>query len=187
MSYQKIKGVMRDGITPHFIQVDSEGRVVVSPGRRKDVLVKKTVIGGACTAGDVISESATTGTYWEFDFGGTGYLTKAQAVLEAANKTERLRLWLFSYPPTCTTLDNVVSTAPLAADVPYLVGYIEFPAMSSEPATALSVTIATPSTPGNAPLLFNKTIIYGILSGRDGVTLTNVPLSIILSADMEAI
>ncbi len=31
MAYQKIKGVMSDGKTPHFIQVDSKGRLVMSP------------------------------------------------------------------------------------------------------------------------------------------------------------
>jgi hypothetical protein len=31
MSYTKVKGVMADGYTPRFVQVDSEGRVVGSP------------------------------------------------------------------------------------------------------------------------------------------------------------
>ncbi len=31
MAYQKIKGVMSDGKTPRFVQVDSEGRLVMSP------------------------------------------------------------------------------------------------------------------------------------------------------------
>ena len=152
---------------------------------KKDVLTTKTVIGGACTAGDVISEHATTGTDWDFDFGGTGYITKAVAVLAAANKTERLRLWLFNTPPTSEVNDNVASDAPVAADVPYLVGYIDFPAMSSSPATAFSVTVASPSTFGNLPLSFDKPVIHGILSGLDGVTLTNVLLSIHLFADTE--
>lgn len=152
---------------------------------KKTVLTTKTVIGGACTAGDVISEHATTGTDWDFDFGGTGYITKAVAVLAAANKTERLRLWLFDAPPTSAVNDNVASTAPLAADVPYLVGYIDFPAMSSEPTTAFSATVAVPSTVGNLPLAFNKSVLYGILIGRDAVTLTNVLLSIHLFAEME--
>jgi hypothetical protein len=31
MAYQKIKGMMSDGKTPRFVQVDAEGRIVVSP------------------------------------------------------------------------------------------------------------------------------------------------------------
>ena len=31
MSYQKIKGVMSDGITSRYLQVDSEGRLVFTP------------------------------------------------------------------------------------------------------------------------------------------------------------
>ena len=82
---------------------------------RRDVLTTKTIIGGAAAALDVVSENATTGTDWDFDFGGTGYITKAIITIATTTLTERLALFLFSKPPTGEVNDNVASDSPVAA------------------------------------------------------------------------
>lgn len=156
-----------------------------TPTHKKDVLTTKTIIGGAATALDVVSEHATTGTDWDFDFGGAGYITKAIVTIATTSLTERLALFLYSVPPTGEVNDNVASDAPLAADIPYFVGVIDFPALVDRAAGGPSYAVATPSTTGNLPIGFETNKIYGILVGLDGGTLGNVLCSIHLFADME--
>ncbi len=152
---------------------------------KKDVLQTKTIIGGAATANDVISENASTGTDWDFNFGGTGYITKGVVTIATHGLTERLRLRLYSVPPTSTQLDNAADTGPLAADIPNLVGWIDFPPMTDTSAAGVSYTMATPSTTGNLPIAFDAYTLYGTLIGLDGGTLGNVLCSIHLFGDME--
>lgn len=154
-------------------------------GHKRDVLTTKTIIGGAATALDVVSEHATTGTDWDFDFGGAGYITKAIVTIATTSLTERLALFLYSVPPTGVVDDNVASNAPLAADIPYFVGVIDFPALVDRAAGGPSYAVASPSTTGNLPLGFETNKIYGILVELDGGTLGNVLCSIHLFADME--
>ena len=150
-----------------------------------DVVTTKTIIGGAATANDVISNSADAGTDWDFYFGGTGYITKGIVTIATHGLTERLRLFLYSVPPTSTQNDNVASTDPLAADIPNLVGWIDFPAMTDTSAAGISYTMATTSTTGNLPITFDAYTLYGTLIGLDGGTLGNVLCTIKLFADME--
>ncbi|KKK60052.1 hypothetical protein LCGC14_3028210, partial [marine sediment metagenome] len=71
----------------------------VTGSQRRTVPVQKTMIADAKAAGDVYSENATTGTDWDFDFGGTGYITKG-VIVHDAQMSERFVLYLFSQPPT---------------------------------------------------------------------------------------
>ena len=149
----------------------------------KTISVAKTMLAAAKAAGDVVSENATTGTDWDFDFGGTGYITKA-VITHDATLTDRLRLYLFSQPPTSETDDNVANTSPLTADQGFFLGTIDFPAFQSQ-GTGDAFTVATPSTTGNLPLAFDSPVIYGILVTRDGITTVAEALTINLTADME--
>ena len=147
------------------------------------ISVAKTMLAAAKAADDVISENATTGTDWDFDFGGTGYITSA-VITHDATLTDRVRLFLFSQPPTSETDDNVANTSPLTADQGFFLGTIDFPAFQSQ-GTGDAFTVATPSTVGNLPLAFDSPVIYGILVTRDGITTVAEALTINLTADME--
>lgn len=155
----------------------------LSGSHLKTISVAKTMIADTKAANDVISENSSTGTDWDFDFGGTGYITKA-VVIHDATLTDRLRLYLFSQPPTSETDDNVVNTSPLTADQGFFLGTIDFPAFGSQ-GTGDAFAVATPSTTGNLPFAFDSSIIYGILVTRDGITTVAEALTINLTADME--
>ena len=151
---------------------------------KKTVLVTKTVVGGANAADDVISENASTGTDWDFNFGGTGKITKAIITCATNAIVPVTELQLYSAPPTCNLNDNVASTGPIAADIPYFMGVINLPAMTDS-GTSQSFAIATPSlTTSNLPLDFDSSNLYGVLVDKTGATWGNVLVSIFLSADM---
>ena len=150
---------------------------------RKTVSVQKTMIADTKGAGDVYSENATTGTDWDFDFGGTGYITKG-VIMHDAQMSERFVLYLFSQPPTSETDNNVANTSPLTADALFFLGAIEFPAMSYIQ-TGDAISVVTPSDLGHLPFLFDSPVVYGILVGQDGDTTVAEALTITLSADME--
>ena len=155
-----------------------------SISHKKTVLTTKTLIGGANAADDVVSEHGSSGTDWDFDFGGTGYITKA-IITSATNAiTPRAELQLYTTPPTCNLNDNGASTGPVAADVPFLVGTIDFPALHDS-GTSHSFAVATPSTTGNLPLMFDAPVLYGVLVSKDAATWGNALVSILLSGDME--
>lgn len=140
----------------------------------------KSLVGGACVAGDVLSESTSNGSAWTFDRiakknGGDGYIVKAHALLQTTAKTPRLVLFLFTKPPTCVVNDNVENTALLLADRSFYVGKIDLPAME-DIGTGVSEAVATPSTVGNLPLAFtcasDSAELYGIVATRDDVNPT---------------
>ena len=149
---------------------------------RKTVSVQKTMIADAKAAGDVWSENAGTGTAWVFDFGGTGYITNATIMHDAAI-TERFKFFLSSQPPTGETDDNKANTSPVTADALFTLPPIEFDPMSFV-GTGDALTSATPSTPGNLPIMFNRPRVYGILVGLDGATAVAEALTITLHAEM---
>ena len=184
MAYQKIKGMMSDGKTSRYVQVDGRGRLVLAPrgvGKLKLVsLTKQLAAASAYDANDVISENASTGTSWRFEIvarenGGSGYIVKAQAISESESVTPRLTLYLFNVAPTAALNDHAANTNPDLADIPNYVGRIDFPAMEAL-GTTDSNTIATPSTSGNLPLAFecayNSDDLYGVLVTRDAYTQT---------------
>uniref|UniRef100_A0A6M3IG19 Uncharacterized protein n=2 Tax=viral metagenome TaxID=1070528 RepID=A0A6M3IG19_9ZZZZ len=152
---------------------------------KKNVLTTKTLVGGANSAFDVVSNSVDAGTDWDFDFGGTGKITKAILDIGTTALTAEYSLHLFSTPPTCNLHDNVANTSPVTADVPYFVGAIEFSALRDYGTTGHSYSVATISTPGNLALPFDTPILYGVLIAVDAHTPGNVLGSIHLFADME--
>lgn len=151
---------------------------------RKTIVTTQTLVGGASSAGDVVCSSITTGVTWDFNFGGTGYITKAILDIATTSLTPLMTLYIYSSAPTCELRDNVANTGPVAADVPYLIGQIDFPAMTSK-GTGHSYTIATPGTSGNLPIAFDSPILYCVLVDGTGSTLGNVVGTITLTADMD--
>lgn len=152
-------------------------------GRVKTVSVTKALVGGACIAGDVLSESTTAGAAWTFaaiagENGGSGYITKVHAILETAAKTPRLVVFLFIATPTCTLNDNAPNTALLHTDLANYVGKVDLPAMETIPAAGAgdSEAVATPSTTGSLPLAFTCASgaddLYAVVATRDAVTPT---------------
>ena len=132
---------------------------------------------GDYAAEDVMSESASAGTVWEFpdlvsDKGGHGYITKAMAFLSTTALTPRIALYLFDEAPTSALNDNVANTAVLIADRLHYQGRILLPAMGD--LGGESEAIATPSTSGNLPLEFkcgpDSRSLFGIAVTRDAIT-----------------
>lgn len=151
---------------------------------RKTVQTSQTMLATAKTTDEVISHSTSAGVDWDFAFGGTGYITKAW-IANSADITPRLRLYLFSRPPTGALNDELANTNPVTADLPYFLGCIDFPAMQQQ-GTGDAFALATPSTTGNLPLEFDSLIIYGVLVQRDAsATFTATAFTIALTADME--
>ena len=150
---------------------------LATKGIIKSVGVRKVLIAAAdYAAEDVLSENATTGNSWAFNGvvlqkGGSGYITKAQALCSTTALTPRLTLYLFTAVPTSALADNGANTAVLAADVAKYVGKIDFPAM--EDLGGFSETLVSPSTTGNLPLGFtcagDSDTLYGILVTRDAI------------------
>lgn len=134
------------------------------------------------TANDVLSESASAGTDWDFTdvarSGSYGVIVGAKVQSESESVTPRLRLFLFNAAPAnCNLNDNAANTAPDASDTAgACLGFIDFPAMSSL-GTTDSIAVATPNTPAsNIPLPFkcaaSSNTIYGVLVTRDDFTQT---------------
>ncbi len=164
------------------------------PAVIKRVSLTKAITGGAEGANDVLSESATNsvGTSWLFAIvarsnGGSGYITKAEAISESEGVTPRLTLFLFNATPTSELDDNAANTAPDSNDLAKYIGSIDFPALESL-GTTDSVSIATPSTVGNLPLSFTCASgaddLYGVLVTRDIFTQTaGDDLTIVLTTE----
>ena len=155
----------------------------VSTGTPKTIQVSKLMIADAKGAGDVVSESASAGTDWDFAFGGIGKITQAVITHDAAITTN-FSLLLFNNPPTGMKNDNVANTSPLTADVPYYLGRIDWMDMSYT-GTGDASAMCTVTTSGGLPIEYNTPTIYGILVTVDGVTLVAEDLTIALTARME--
>ena len=158
-------------------------------GKHKNVVVvSKTLEAlGAYTAFDIISETdtASAGTDWDFDFGGTGIITNASIHHPTTANTSGVSLFLYSRPPTCELDDNAPSNQVLAADAPFFLGVIEFPVFTDD-LTLPSRSVVSTSTVGGLPILFDTPVIYGVAMTRGGFDYADATLlTIILSADME--
>ncbi len=149
-------------------------------GVLKTVTTFKYLVGGLCSAEDVLSESVSVATPWTFPDmarlnGGGGYIVKATALLQTTALTPRLTLFLFRETPTSTLLDNVANTAVILGDRHIFVDCIDFPAME-DLGTGMSQAIATPSGFNNLPIPFecayNSSGLKGIVVARDAVTPT---------------
>lgn len=136
-----------------------------TPSHMKTIVASKTLeCEGGYSDEDVMSETDTNteGTDWDFDFGGVGKIVKAVAHHPTTALTFGMTLFLFTAPPTSELDDNAANTAPAAADAPYFVGTIVFPAMS-DLGSGPSYSVATPAlTTANLPLYFDAPKLYGI-------------------------
>ena len=153
---------------------------------------KALAAAGDYAAEDVLSESATTGQVWIFKDmagkdGGSGFIVKAQALLQTTALTPRVTLYLFTAMPTTNLIDNTANVAPAFANWEIYAGRIDFNALSD--LGGMSEAIATPSTGGNLPLSYvcahGSNDLYGILVTRDAITgevATNT-LAIVLEAE----
>lgn len=164
MPYSKMKGVMADGKSYRYLQVDAEGRLVISPESSvtvKKIRVRKQLAAGSSNhdAGDVMSESATdgVGTAWTFRDaaripGGSGRIIQATADTQVEGQTHKIALQVYTKYPTCELDDDSSAASPNPTDAPYFVDEILLPALHSRGDN--SYTTATPSTAGNLPLTF---------------------------------
>lgn len=154
------------------------------PNKIKTVSDQKILVGGACSAEDVLSESISVGKPWSFPGiartkGGAGYIVKAVALLQTTALSPRLTLFLFKDTPTSALNDNVANTAVIIGDRNIFIGQIDFPGMEDLGA-GMSGAISTPSKAGGLPLAFecsdNSTTLKGIVVSRDAVTPTALDL-----------
>ncbi len=154
--------------------------------RKKTVLTSKTIVDGSHSADDVVCEDADNGegTDWDFDFGGTGYITKAVILCAKTGIAPYLELQLYSSPPTCELDDNAAATGPVAADAPYFLGDICFHVMK-DTGTGHSFAVATPSPACRLPLEFDAPKLYGVLIDKSGTDFDASLMTILLTADMD--
>ena len=157
----------------------------------KTVKVQKTLEAeGSYSSNDVMSESDTNGegTTWDFEMGGTGRINRAVIVSATTGLTAVLTLHLYTAPPTCELDDNAANTGPLVADLASYLGYISFPALTSQGGP--SFTQVTPSVvytvPGNLPFGFDKSKLYGVLVDGTGQDFgDDTTLDVILTAELD--
>ena len=186
MIYREIKGLMADGKTMRTVQVDAGGRLVIAPESSvtiKKIRVRKQIEANsnAHSAGDILSESDTNGagTAWTFPNaaripGGAGRIMKATADTQVEGQTHRIALHVYTQYPTSELDDNAAAASPNPADGPFFVDEIALPALHSRGDNSYAVT--TPSTTGNAPLIFvcepGKRELYLIVITQDATTHT---------------
>lgn len=154
------------------ISVLTDIKNFVTPSQSDIIRVTKNLgAASAYHATDVLSESTSAGQAWAFDFGFTGELDFAMVVSVTTAITPRLVLHLFSRIPTCTLNDHATSTSFIAADLLYMVGSVDFVAMTSVGA-GMSYAIVTPGTYGNLPIKYRAKKLYGVLHTLDAFTQT---------------
>ncbi|KKM88888.1 hypothetical protein LCGC14_1254170 [marine sediment metagenome] len=164
MPYSKLKGLMADGKSFRYVQVDAEGRIVIAP--ESSITVKKIRVrkqleanGSAHAAGDVLSESDSdgVGTAWTFHDvvrvpGGAGRIVQVTADTQVESQDYIIGLQVYTKYPTSELDDNAAAASPNPADGPFMVDEITLPALHSRGDN--SYAVSTPSTTGNLPLLF---------------------------------
>lgn len=166
--------------------------ILIKPDRDrhyKTVKVQKTLEAlGTYTANDVMSESdtASAGTDWDFELGGTGRLNRIVIVTPTTGRTSALYLFLYSSPPTCELDDNAEHNGPLVADLDFYLGHVKFPAMV-DIGSGPSFTVASQTIVGcNLPFAFDKPKLYGVLVDSTGEDFGDgTTLDIILTAELD--
>ncbi len=140
-------------------------------------VTKALAAAGDYAAEDVMSESASAGTVWNWanvvsHNGGSGAIVKAVALLETTNLTPKITVYLFKAAPTSALNDNVANTAVLHADEANYIGRIDFPAL--EDLGGDSEAVASDSIAGNLPISFvcgaADRDLYGVAVTRDAIT-----------------
>ncbi len=153
-------------VSPHNMQLQEEVSVT-----------KALAAAGAYAAEDVLSESATIGTAWEFArivpaFNASARIVKALVISETPTIIPALTLYLFTAAPTSAVNDNIANTALIHADLANFIGRLDFPILQDLGGD--SEAILTPAVAGNLPLAFQvtgvTTSIFGILVTRDAFT-----------------
>lgn len=115
-------------------------------GILKKVSRTKALIGGAYSAGDVLSEATTngTGTCWILTDvvpvnGGSGTIIAAMVESETTNITPVITAYVSNTIPTSELDDNAANTAPIHADLAYQQGVLYFEAMSENGGDAQAI------------------------------------------------
>lgn len=126
----------------------------------------------AYLAGDVVSDSVESPTTMEFENlarlnGGKGYITKAILSTNQPTNVAEFRLWLYLVNDPTLVGDNVPFPL-LWEDKSRRLGYIDFPAMTTEMAgsdSALSIRV------GSFPFNTDKSSsLFGVLQTKTGFT-----------------
>lgn len=176
MPKTKMAGLMFDNQSTRYVRVDSDGRLL--EGRPRFVsAIKALAAAENYAAEDVLSESASAGTAWEFKNvtekpGGAGAIVSARVLIETTALTPRVALFLFKDTPSTNKNDNAANTAPAYADRLLYIGRVDFAPCSD--LGGQSEAEATTSPPGDLPVYFecmgDSTSIYGIPVLKDAVT-----------------
>jgi len=133
----------------------------------------------AYAAKDVIADSTASPVVMTFSniarvAGGGGYITKARLLTDQKTNTARFRLHLYHTAPTAINDNDPMLL--LYANKADRIGFIDFPACSTEDATNSTAAnaFATPNVSGcNLPLEFTSSggrNLYGILETLDAFT-----------------
>ena len=138
------------------------------------------------TAEDVVSESATVGTAWEFGpirlrSDGNGIVTYANILFDEDAVTAVYHLDLFTADPSTSELNDNVAADLSAADALNKVGTVIFPACTDkgDVADALKESYIGFQLPPGA------TTLYGILRDTSGETLETAGMSCTIKLHVE--
>lgn len=168
---------------------EKKGRTIFISGTARK-LVSTTVAIAATTnyaAEDVLSNSASVGTYWTFsdvasEVGGSGTIISAVCICQTTNVSHRVTLYLYHTAPTSNLNDNAANTAPAWADRAGYLGEINFPALNDR--GGATKTQVMPGE-GGMPLPFQcaeaSAAIYGILITEEAITSEVAGASYIIS------
>jgi hypothetical protein len=124
----------------------------------------------AYAAGDVISESTSSGTHWKFDNtvfrnGSSGKITRAVFTDDDNGDTFQATLLLFAVAPTGNLNDNAANTEPLSGTEDDFIGAVELPALK-DLGSGYSYAVGVPGD-SKLPLSFKcasgDSAIYGVL------------------------
>ena len=177
----KVRGVTATG--DEVTDDTADAVKVITVGN--SVTQTKTLVGGANSAFDVLSESAGAGTDWDFAFDGAGEIDDIVLVIATTALTAETSLHLFSSAPACNLNDNVANTSPVAADVPTFLGAAELVALRDYGTTGLSYAHISKSTPGGLPIQHPAGAVYGVLISVDAMTPGNVLATLTLHSTMK--
>lgn len=127
----------------------------------------------AYAARDVIADSTSAATIRTFGTagrisGGSGYITKALLQTSDSAQVNRVRLHLYSTSSPTVINDNAANTV-LYADRAKYVGYIDFPALSTETSGSEAFALWTGALPY---LCVGNDDLFGVLETLDAFTPT---------------
>ena len=143
----------------------------------------KTLVGGANSAFDVLSESISAGADWDFAFTGAGEIDDAVLVIATTALTAETSLHLYSAAPTCVLDDNVANTSPKATEAATFLGAIEFAALRDYGTAGMSYVHVSKSTAGGLSIKHSGAV-YGVLISVDAMTPGNVVATLILHSSL---